>query len=120
MIRLHILIAFTIPIAACAPSQEEKLLEEAKEAVRQQVRDPESVQFRESAFTSIYPDRGLVCMGEFNAKNGYGGYVGFETYRYSREYGLTTTGSEPHFQTVANACLEEIKKETEQIKNRTK
>jgi hypothetical protein len=79
------------------------------------MRDPETVQFRESALTTIYPDQGLVCMGEFNAMNGYGGDVGYETYSYSRQDGLSITGSEPNFQTVVDACLEAIKSETEKL-----
>jgi len=115
MIRRAFPLAFAILFVSCSPSPKEKLLDEAQNAVRQQMRDPETVEFRESVLTSVYPDQGLVCMGEFNAKNGYGGYVGYETYRYSRQDGLAITASEPNFEIVASACLEAIKSQTENI-----
>ncbi|GGZ94146.1 hypothetical protein [Novosphingobium arvoryzae] len=115
MIRRAFPLAFALLFVSCSPSPKEKLLDEAQNAVRQQMRDPETVQFRESVLTTIYPDQGLVCMAEFNAKNGYGGYVGYETYSYSRQDGLAITGSESNFQTVMNACLEAMKSETEKI-----
>lgn len=102
--------------ASCAPSEKDQLLREAEEAVRRQMRDPDSVLFRDSHLSSVYPDRGLVCMGEFNAKNGYGGYVGYRNYQYSREHGVVITGSETYSQSIASACLEEFEKKLKKLK----
>jgi hypothetical protein len=64
---------------------EELLSDEAQSAVRQSLRDPESAQFRGAGFA--YPDQGMVC-GSVNAKNGFGGYSGFQKYVYRRGKGV--------------------------------
>lgn len=46
----------------------------AKEAVRNGMRDPDSVEFR-----GIYETERAVC-GEVNAKNAFGAYVGFRPF----------------------------------------
>lgn len=51
----------------------------AQDAVRQMLKDPESARFRSVASTAHVTPRGekvYVC-GEVNAKNSFGGYVGF-------------------------------------------
>jgi hypothetical protein len=47
----------------------------AREAMQAQLRDPESAEFRNERFTNSR----TLC-GEVNAKNGMGGYTGFERY----------------------------------------
>ncbi|GIT95582.1 hypothetical protein JANAI62_22050 [Jannaschia pagri] len=43
------------------------------------LRDPESLRFRHAeGFRTVTGDR-IVC-GEYNAKNGFGGYVGYQPY----------------------------------------
>ncbi len=48
---------------------------QAKRAVAESLKDPASVQFRDIRVVK-YGFGVLVC-GQYNAKNGYGGYVGF-------------------------------------------
>jgi hypothetical protein len=58
-----------VAMLGCSQSTE---IEAAKAMIEASVRDPGSLQFRNlQAYTE-----GVVC-GEFNAKNGYGGYAGF-------------------------------------------
>jgi hypothetical protein len=68
------------------------LVASAKAAVTQTLRDPESTEFRSVVVrhrncrsgTCIEDPAGpaLVC-GEYNAKNGYGGYAGYDRFIYS-------------------------------------
>lgn len=54
------------------------LIAGAKRCVVHELRDPSSAQFRA---ISVYP--GAIC-GEINQKNGFGGYVGFRKFSFSR------------------------------------
>lgn len=58
---------------------ESKVIEEAQEAVRYGLKDPASAQFREVRLVSYRGDGRVVC-GQVNAKNSYGGYVGFKRF----------------------------------------
>ena len=58
--------------------------EKAKDAVRHGLKDPDSAQFRDLyEVPSMRDDSGsrAVC-GEVNARNSYGGYVGFRRFLY--------------------------------------
>lgn len=55
------------------------LLERAKEVVARDLKDPSSAQFRNLRTSTVLP--GYVC-GEMNAKNSFGGYVGFISFYY--------------------------------------
>lgn len=59
--------------ASCSPQHSE-----AQEAVKRLLNDPESAQFRE--VEDCPSGRGVT--GEVNAKNTYGGYVGFKPFFY--------------------------------------
>lgn len=74
---------------------------EAKNAVRQTLRDPRSAQFRN--VQDCPTGRGVT--GEFNAKNAYGGYTEFEPFLYV-DGKLALTGSEYgfSFQTSLKKC----------------
>ena len=50
----------------------------AKQAIERELKDPESVQYRDVRTFS----GGIVC-GEFNAKNSLGGYVGFSPFVFN-------------------------------------
>lgn len=54
---------------------EEEALEKAREAVAESLKDPSSAQFRNVRLANYMG--GKVICGEVNAKNSYGGYVGF-------------------------------------------
>ena len=61
-----------LALAGCGSSE----IRAAKDQVRDQMRDPSSVQFEDVVAA---PDGVAVC-GYYNAKNGYGAYVGFERF----------------------------------------
>lgn len=70
--------AATAMLAAVQPSiaaGESQRTIAVKQSLRQHLRDPQSAQFRN---VRQYAD-GTVC-GELNAKNGFGGYVGFRSF----------------------------------------
>ena len=50
------------------------------EQVGDRVFDPSSVQFRCITVLELEPDDGFIVSGGFNAKNLYGGYVGFKSF----------------------------------------
>ncbi|MBT2132708.1 hypothetical protein KK137_00040 [Croceibacterium sp. LX-88] len=53
-------------------------IEVSKDAIRTRLRDPDSAQFREVHFYS--GGKAPVACGEVNAKNGFGGYTGYERF----------------------------------------
>jgi len=57
---------------------EKDLIREAKEVLANKMRDPESVQWHHVRIVD-HADGKLVC-GEYNARNVYGGYVGFRVF----------------------------------------
>lgn len=68
------------PVTAISdPDPNAVLIEAAMSVVRQNMRDPESVRFRNVEVADSHPTRWLIC-GEFNAANGFGGYVGFQPF----------------------------------------
>ncbi|PRD65171.1 hypothetical protein [Malikia granosa] len=64
-----------------------RLVHEAKTAVADQFRDPESAQFRRVR-TVKNRTESKVC-GEVNAKNGFGAYAGFVQFVYSPSWNST-------------------------------
>ena len=71
------ILLFTLVLAGCGPSADEKMIVEGKAAVASHLRDPGSATFRN--LTLFKPT--TLC-GEVNAKNGFGGYAGFEAFVY--------------------------------------
>jgi hypothetical protein len=61
-------------LTSCA----DEAFSEAQEAVRRDLRDPESAQFRDVKRC----DKPNAIQGEVNAKNAYGGYTGFKPFIY--------------------------------------
>lgn len=57
-------------------SAEELLIESAQQTIALQLKDPQSVQFRNMKGS----ERAKMVCGELNAKNGMGGYVGFKRF----------------------------------------
>ncbi len=51
-------------------------ISEAEDSVRQHVRDPDALEFR-----NVEERNGIVC-GELNGKNPFGGYVGYSPFSY--------------------------------------
>lgn len=79
--RRVLLIAGLLTIAACSGANE-RLFDAAKAAIAAQLKDPESVQFRNLRSSQAPTGAELVC-GEFNAKNSFGGYIGFKPFLWS-------------------------------------
>lgn len=67
-----------LALAGCGAGQSGEL-ERAKEEVASRARDPSSVQFRNVRFEAQHDGSKVLC-GEMNAKNGFGGYVGFRDF----------------------------------------
>lgn len=65
-------------LAVEAGASDEAAIAEAKERVAREMRDPESAQFRD---IKVLPGKeGPIICGQVNAKNAYGGYVGFNPF----------------------------------------
>jgi hypothetical protein len=75
MKSLAIITALFATSAYCQPKLDEALLRTAFASFK----DPSSVQFRDLKYKEKTPGGWAMC-GEFNAKNSYGGYVGFQRF----------------------------------------
>ena len=73
---------------------------EAEDAVRRLMKDPDSTQFRDVVRCSA---DATVSAGEFNAKNLYGAYVGFESFYYAPDTGVVLL-SDDGFSLMMNRC----------------
>lgn len=92
------MVAGTAP-AAISPNDEAL----AKAGIASSLRDPSSAQFRNlHGYATSQGDR-IVC-GEYNAKNGFGGYVGFASF-YARLRGETVANTQIDYMADA-ACNE--------------
>ncbi len=103
--------AFSLSLFAAAaaaqtkPIPEPRYTQEAKDAVRRTLRDPISAQFQG---VRQYKD-GTVC-GQFNGKNGFGGYAGFRNFVVTRNGKSETL----HFATDPLWCSDTPNKELRQ------
>jgi hypothetical protein len=68
--RVLTLVFLTLIVAGCEPER----IRLAKDAVRDVLREPDTAQFRNVV------DHGHVVCGEVNAKNGFGGFTGFQDF----------------------------------------
>jgi len=68
-------IAALVTLTSCQPA-EDPLIAKAKEAVAEKVKDPASAQFKD---VNLCKTKGMV-QGQFNAKNSFGAYTGYETF----------------------------------------
>jgi hypothetical protein len=79
------LICAVLVITLCSSSfakpSESALVSKAKEAIREQMKDPASVEFRNVILNA---KSGAVC-GEVNAKNSFGGYTGFTQFAFGSD-----------------------------------
>lgn len=67
-----------------AASSREAFLESTKLRVSDVLKDPESARFRKLRLVDY--KGGLLACGEVNAKNSYGGYVGFSQFMAGSNY----------------------------------
>jgi hypothetical protein len=77
------------PKAAITKVNVQANIRQAKAAILYQLRDPESAKWRQAAVDSTGLYKGAVCI-EVNARNGYGGYTGFEVMVYLPHSGVVT------------------------------
>ena len=108
LIAVRQVINFGILLGVVACSAQSELEAKAKEAIKYQMKDPESAEFRE---VRVYPEKNLVC-GEVNAKNSFGAYGGFEPFSY--DDGQTTIGS------IEEVCIDAMVENTIAIMKRAK
>lgn len=81
-------------------------VEQAKEAVAAGLKDPQSAQFREVKVCRS----GKIVEGEVNAKNAFGGYVGFEPFYYVD--GAVVFADQSRFSQLSRECYPRTEKET--------
>lgn len=80
----------SVSLMSCFQTAEQRAISRAEASIKGQLKDPESATFRN---VSVPEGAGVVMYvcGEVNAKNSFGGYVG-----YKRFYVMLTSGnSEP-------------------------
>lgn len=70
-----------------------------KEQVRQLMRDPEGVKFRDVVIVRRQPPIRYVVCGEYNAKNGFGAYTGFARFYAFPDGDIRLEGKYDRFET---------------------
>ncbi len=76
-ILIGVIATLCLLVAAAAAYRHFALVEPSLAAIRNQLRDPESAQFRNVRYFGDWTRAGGVVCGEVNAKNGFGGFSGF-------------------------------------------
>ena len=74
-----VLLVFAANTSIAASNQQ--MINEAKQAVKARMKDPESARFR-NVRVELTPIKNVWIKGECNGKNSFGGYVGFEKFIY--------------------------------------
>lgn len=97
----------TVETALQAGQTEAQIVAAAQETVADSLKDPESARFRGVAIKTYNGNR-IVC-GEVNAKNSYGGYVGYEPFvaGFTSSTLLAKDSQYPDIQRASNAGLME-------------
>lgn len=83
----HLILAALVFVSFSAKAGEAEEIEAAKQSIVASMKDPESAQFRNLVVIEKQGKR-VVC-GEVNAKNAFGGYVGFRQFYSVPEVGLS-------------------------------
>lgn len=96
------MIAACFALAACGGGP----VEQAKEAVAAGLKDPASAQFRDVKVCRS----GKIVAGEVNAKNAFGGYVGFEPFYYVD--GAVVFADQSRFSQLSRECYPRTGKES--------
>lgn len=79
-------------LSGCGDPPPDPLIQRAEDAVRAQLKDPDSSEFRNVSRCGT----GQAATGDVNAKNGFGGYVGYVHFYYADgDAGLVDDGSLP-------------------------
>ena len=98
----------TAQVAVTRAAIPQSLVTQAQGDLRNMMKDPESAKFRNAVtYRSALGDQ-IIC-GEYDARNGFGGYSGYETYYYRFRAGallfkwIDSNGSE-YFKPAGEAC----------------
>lgn len=91
--------ALSLILMACSesskPVAEDVEITAAKKAVIEQLKDPNSAEFKNvGKYVATISGKPMVC-GQVNAKNSMGGYVGFRRFAFSQTEGLAIEGATP-------------------------
>ncbi|MGE4334467.1 MAG: hypothetical protein AB7E55_00645 [Pigmentiphaga sp.] len=78
-VRLFAAVVLVIQLVACGGGEQAAVIEKAQGDIVSQLKDPASAQFRNVVVSKTGKGFYLVC-GEVNARNAYGGYVGFKPF----------------------------------------
>lgn len=85
-------LSVALMVSTGCKDRQSPLVTGAENAVRQMLKDPGSVEFRNVSVIQLSTAEGdapIVC-GEFNARNSLGGYVGFEPFAWHPDGKLIT------------------------------
>ena len=102
-IALALILAPATIAAKPAPASDAALIAKVKAAARHDLRDPGSAQFRDMS-VKITPSGGKIVCGEINAKNAYGGYIGFVPFYWLDGSVVRADENEWSVKLVAVAC----------------
>jgi hypothetical protein len=97
MKKILLVTMLAVSLAACNKQEkketsfEESIFRQAQETVSRDLKDPSSAQFRNLRYVEPY-----VC-GEVNAKNSFGGYVGFKKFSWTMTGGSVMSDKNDEF-----------------------
>ena len=84
---------------------QEKAIAASQDAAKKGLKDPDSAKFQNLRIADF--DGGKVVCGEINAKNGYGGYVGYKRFVAGTSAATiyNTSSKYPHINDASNAGI---------------
>lgn len=91
--KLTLAVLITIPTITYANNT--SLIKNAKQSIRDSIKDPRSAQFQHIRVVKNLRGERAVC-GEVNAKNAFGGYVGFTPFMYVDGASYLASGDEDY------------------------
>lgn len=111
VVFFFVFICFAVTATSSYAVSNQLLIERAKKAVREKLKDPEAARFR-----NVRKKKGHegVVIGEVNAKNSFGAYVG-----YDRFY-VSLGEDEPPFVAFGKDHLDALNKSVEEFKKTKK
>ena len=81
---MRTIIAATLLLGLALPAQAETAepvtIEQLHQAIADAMRDPEATRFRQTRIVRRIQISGAIVCGEINAKNAFGGYIGFQSF----------------------------------------
>lgn len=80
-------------------------------AVKYELKDPDSAQFRFEAY-DLFPDQRLSC-GKVNSKNSFGGYTGYQTFVFDDGKVTFEEGDSASYVAALQKCTEANRKQAE-------